>query len=109
MALDDACEMVCHATTLESYKTTPELSKYISNLSLDKHVLAMIAADNSIAYDALTVESEEGVVNIGGKVRFQEDLSKIENIAHHIPDIKKLNVNAEVWPVPFRSYARLNE
>ncbi|MFC1919536.1 AAA family ATPase [Chloroflexota bacterium] len=109
MELDDACEMVCHATTLESYKTTPALSKNISNLALNNHVLAMTAADTSIAYDTLTIESDDGVVNIGGKVRFQEDLKKIENIVRQIPDIKKLNMNVVLWPVPFRSYARLNE
>ena len=47
MKIDDACEMICYATTLDSYKITPELLKNIVNLALEKHIIAMIVADKS--------------------------------------------------------------
>ena len=66
MKIFNACDIVCHMTSIEEFKKTPATQKIMDDLVLATHLRAIIAADKNVS--DIDIEVDGGVVTIGGTI-----------------------------------------
>ncbi len=96
ISLSSACEMVCHAVSLDEFKTTPAWQKIMADLVLSTEVRAIIATNKGIADSGLEVEADGGVITLGGTVGSLQDADKIREIAGAVPGVEAINSKMQV-------------
>lgn len=99
ISISSACEIVSHAADLEEFKTTPQSQKAMEDLLLSTEVRAAIAssgASKGISDAGIEIESDEGIVTIGGTVGSIEDADKIREIARAVPGVKDLKSKMQI-------------
>ncbi len=99
ISLSSACEIVSHAAGLDEFKATPESQKTMEDMLLSTEVRAAIAssgASKGIADAGIEIESDAGIVTIGGTVASIEDADKIREIARTMPGVKDLKSKMQI-------------
>ena len=96
LSLADACDMLCHMADMERYQRTPQSQKLMDDLVLANHLMAVIAADESIPDEGVEIASDEGVVTISGTVESLADADKIKTVVGSVSDVKGVNSEMRV-------------
>ena len=90
ISFSSACDILCQLAIMEKYEATAWSRKIIDDLALSSHVKAILTADRSIGDDGIEVRADGGVVYIGGKVEWVEDISKVERTVSSIRGVEKV-------------------
>ena len=82
--------MIEFAIQQEPFKTTPESQKAMEDLALGSLVKAAIASNPRTKDVVVSVRADAGIVTISGKVKTQEDVDLIEQMALSAPGVKQV-------------------
>ncbi|MFC1980756.1 cytidylate kinase family protein [Chloroflexota bacterium] len=96
ISLNSACEILCHAVTLDKFVTSPEWRKTMDDLVLSTEVRAIVATNRGIAASGLEIEADGSVITLGGTVSSLQDADKIREIAAAVPGVKDINSKMRV-------------
>jgi cytidylate kinase len=99
LSLSSACDIVSHAVSLDEFKITPESQKVMDDLLLSTEVRAIIAsngASKGFADAGVEIETNGGIVTIGGTVGSLEDADKIRDVVRKIPGVKEIDSKMQV-------------
>jgi len=103
IAIESACDVVCHLSNMEGYQRSDLSKKIITDMVLATHLRALIAADNNISDRGVEVVADGGVVTISGTVESIAEADRIRTIVRMEPGVKeidsKLRVRLPVWLV----------
>lgn len=88
--------MIKHAVQHEPFKTTPESQKAMENLALSSLVRAAIASDPDTRDNVLSVQADDGVVTIFGKVKTQDVLDALNRIVQSVPGVREVRNEASL-------------
>jgi osmotically-inducible protein OsmY len=88
--------MIEHAVVQEPFKTTAESQKKMDDLALSSQVRAAIASDAETSNAEITVTSDAGTIEINGKVKVEDMIDRMSEIASAIPEVKKVQNNVEL-------------
>jgi cytidylate kinase len=94
--LHSACDILCHAVTLDEFKTTPEWRKEMDDLVLSTEVRAIIAVNKSVTDSGLEVSADAGTVTLSGTAGSMQDADKIREIARGVRGVKAVNSKMQV-------------
>ena len=95
-SLSAACEVVCAASGLEEFRTTPESQRMMDDAVVSTEVRARIAADDSMADAQVEVTAHDGIVIVSGTVGSPEAIDKINDIVRQTSGARELKSNIRV-------------
>ena len=93
MTVDDAVDVICHTSGLETFKTTFESQKAMEDLVLASEVKTTLL---DLKPD-IQIFVRDGVVTIGASAQIMKDpdlVREMEKIAGNIPGVKGVNVKS---------------
>jgi cytidylate kinase len=96
ISLSSACDILCHAVTLEEFKTTPQWRKKMDDLVLATEVRAIVATNKGINDAGLEVSANGGVVTLAGTVGSIQDADRIREIAKDVRGVQSINSKMQV-------------
>jgi len=103
IAIESACEVVCHLSGMEGYQRSDLSRKVIADMVLASHLKALIAADSNISDRRVEVVADGGVVTVSGTVESIAEADRIRNIVRMEPGVaeidSRLRVRLPVWLV----------
>ncbi len=103
IAIESACDVVCHLANMEGYQRSDLSKKIINDMVLATHLRALIAADRGISDREVEVVADGGVVTISGTVESIAEADRIRTIVRMEPGVaeidSKLRVRLPVWLV----------
>ncbi len=103
IAIESACEVVCHLSNMEGYQRSDLSKKIITDMVLATHLRALIAADKGISDRGVEVVADGGVVTISGTVESIAEADRIRTIVRMEPGVEeidsRLRVRLPVWLV----------
>jgi cytidylate kinase len=96
-------DMIQHAVQQEPFKTTPESQKIMEELALSSLVNAAIVSHPETRDAEITVKADGGIVTISGKVKTQEAIDLIKQVAETVPGVNEvrddIDLNYRYQPV----------
>ena len=75
-----------------------QAGQYLDDSALTTKVKSALAADVSLKTLSLSVESEDGVVTITGKVKTQQDKDAVTNVVKNLSGVKSVHNNVTIDP-----------
>ena len=98
MHVHSACQIVCNAARLGPFKSTPLSQKFVDDLALSNHVMAVLATDRTIVTEGIQIKSDSGVVTIEGIAKWVDDIQRIETAVSMVPGVDKVISNIQGAP-----------
>jgi cytidylate kinase len=99
--LEFVCEMVQHAVKQPQFRTTPESTKAMHDLSTASKVRAALARIPNIRLENIDVQADNGAVVIRGRSKSRKILDAMLETATQIPGVESVENQVEV---DYRSY-----
>ena len=96
ISLNSACDILCHALTLNEFVTTPEWRKTMDDMVLSTEVRAVIAVHKDIDDSGLDVSADGGTITLGGTANSLHEADKIRETAKAVPGVRTIISNMKV-------------
>lgn len=87
---------LCSTPLLESCSSTQPVGEQMSDSSITSRVKAKFIGDNDVNSRDISVETNEGVVYLTGRVQSSEQRDEAERIARNTDGVKKVVNNIKV-------------
>lgn len=95
-SLEFVCTMIEHAVKQKEFQTTRESQQALLNLLLSSQVKAALTRVPNIRLGEFNVEADQGVVTITGKLKSEEMLDSILEVASQVPGVKEVKSEARI-------------
>lgn len=94
--LEFVCNMIEFAVKQKEFQTTPESQQALLNLLLSSQVKAALTKLPNVRIGEFDVEADKGTVKIIGKIKSEEALKEILEIAAKVPGVKNVVSEAKI-------------
>lgn len=88
--------VLCTAPVMSSCSSTQPVGEQVADSSITARVKAKFTSDNDVKSRDISVETNEGVVYLTGRVQTTEERSEAERIASQTDGVKKVVNNIKV-------------
>lgn len=93
LAISFYSDLIQYAVKHERFQITSQSQKTMDDLALKSKVKAVIASHPDTDYIFPEVTADAGVLTISGKVKSEQTLGKILELAHSIPEVREIKNN----------------
>lgn len=94
--IDFVCEMIAHAVEQPQFQVTTESATAMENLVTASRLRAALARISNVRLDQLMIEADGDTVTICGRVKSQQILDSILDVAIKVPGIDTVKNEAQV-------------